>query len=173
MRAFLWRVARGLLVTQAISLAFITLGLWLSGLRIGIDVQRLIGEPACMPSIVYVWHPGLPSWPKVGDYILARMPDSGMGVGARHGDRIVKRVMAIEGDRVKVEGTELYINGRHTDRLWLAKSIPGKKPGDFDRDITIGEGELFLMGTTQESFDSRYWGPIKREAILGAAIPLF
>ena len=112
---------------------------------------------------------------KVGHYVLARMPATGLGVGARPGDRIVKRVRAVAGDTVKVEGTELYINGKHqdNDRLWLAKSIPGKEPGDFDREVTLGDGELFLMGTTRESFDSRYWGPVKREAILGSAIPLF
>lgn len=173
MRLFPWRFFRGVLVGSCVALALVTVGLWLTGLRIGLDVQRLIGEPACMPSIVYLWRPGLPAWPKVGDYIVARMPVTGLGVGARPGDRIVKRVMATEGDMVKVKGAELYINGSHTERLWLAKSIPGKRPGDFDRDITIGEGELFLMGSTQESFDSRYWGPIKREEILGAAIPLF
>lgn len=173
MRRSLWRFFRGVLVVQVVALALVSVGLWLTGLRIGLDVQRLIGQPACMPSIVYLWHPGLPAWPKVGEYIIARMPVTGLGVGARPGDRIVKRVMAIEGDTVKVESTELYINGSHTERLWLAKSIPGKKPGDFDRDITIGEGELFLMGSTKESFDSRYWGPIKREQILGSAIPLF
>ena len=32
--------------------------------------------------------------------------------------------------------------------------------------------DVFLMGTTHESFDSRYWGPVKREAIIGYAVPL-
>lgn len=32
---------------------------------------------------------------------------------------------------------------------------------------------MFLMGTTKESFDSRYWGAVNREAFLGYAIPLF
>jgi conjugal transfer pilin signal peptidase TrbI len=163
MKAWVRKLFRVWLVTNAVSIALITLGLWLSGLRIGIDVQRLIGEPACMPSLVYIWNPGLSE------------PATGLGVGARPGDRIVKRVRAVAGDTVKVEGTELYINGKHqdNDRLWLAKSIPGKGPGDFDREVTLGDGELFLMGTTKESFDSRYWGPVKREAILGSAIPLF
>ncbi|MHC3436288.1 signal peptidase I [Delftia acidovorans] len=175
MKAWVRKLFRVWLVTNAVSIALITLGLWLSGLRIGIDVQRLIGEPACMPSLVYIWNPGLSEPAKVGHYVLARMPATGLGVGARPGDRIVKRVRAVAGDTVKVEGTELYINGKHqdNDRLWLAKSIPGKEPGDFDREVTLGDGELFLMGTTRESFDSRYWGPVKREAILGSAIPLF
>ena len=175
MKSWVKKFVRVWLVVNAVSIALITLGLWLSGLRIGIDVQRLIGEPACMPSLVYIWKPGLSEPAKVGHYILARMPVTGLGVGARPGDRIVKRVRAVAGDTVKVEGTELYINGKHQekDRLWLSKSIPGKQPGDFDREVTLVDGELFLMGTTKESFDSRYWGTVKREAILGSAIPLF
>jgi conjugal transfer pilin signal peptidase TrbI len=149
------------------------LGLWLTGIRIGLDVQRLIGEPACMPSFAYLWKPGMTHEPKVGDYVLARMPKTSLGVGAREGDRIVKKVAAITGDSVRIEGTELWINGNHTDRLWLAKSIPGKKPGDFDVDLKLQQGQMFLMGTTKESFDSRYWGAVNREAFLGYAIPLF
>lgn len=167
------RALKWLVIVDFVAVGLVVAGLWLTGIRIGVDVQRLIGQPACMPSLVYLWHPGLVSPPKVGEYIVARMPLTGMTVGARPGDRIVKKVAAVQGDTVRVHGTELYINGQHVNRLWLAKSIPGKAPGDFDREITLQEGELFLMGTTQESFDSRYWGAIKREAIIGSAVPLF
>ena len=161
------------LISTPICIGLICLGLWLTGIRIGLDVQRLIGQPACMPSLVYLWKPGMPHQPKVGDYVLARMPKTGLGVGAREGDRIVKKIAAIAGDSVKVAGTELWINGKHAERLWLAKSIPGKAPGDFDAEFTLQEGQLFLMGTTKESFDSRYWGAVNRESFLGYAIPLF
>lgn len=173
-KPFWVRMLKGLVVSQAVAMAFIVAGLVLLDARIGVDVQRLIGEPACMPSLVYLWHKseGIPQ-AKTGDYVVALMPDSGMKVGARTGDRIVKKVMAVTGDRVRIAGTELWINGVHTDRLWLAKSLPDRAPGDFDRDEVLGEGELFLMGTTKESFDSRYWGTVHREAIIGSAIPLF
>lgn len=151
----------------------LALGLWLTGYRIGVDVQRLVGEPACMPSLFYLWKPGMPQEPKVGDYVLVRMPRSGLPVGAREGDRIVKKVAALAGDSVKVHGTEMWINEVHTERLWLAKSLPGKQPGDFDAEYILQDGQMFLMGTTKESFDSRYWGVVNREAFLGYAIPLF
>lgn len=162
----------GFFVLDIVAIALLVVGLHMSGLRIGLDVQRLIGEPACMPSLVYLWHSPDRATPKKGDYVVALMPDTGLGVGARKGDRIVKKVMAVEGDRVRIEGTELWINDEHADRLWLAKSIPGKAPGDFDRDSVMVEHEIFLMGTTQESFDSRYWGTLSRDAVIGYAIPL-
>lgn len=168
-----YRLIKVNLIGSLLVTGLIALGLWLTGIRIGVDVQRLVGEPACMPSLVYLWKKGMPQEPKVGDYVMTRMPKSGLSVGAREGDRIVKKVAALRGDTVKVEGTELWINGVHVDRLWLAKSLPGKSPGDFDAEYTLKEGQMFLMGTTKESFDSRYWGVVNREAFLGYAIPLF
>ncbi|MBV7542108.1 S26 family signal peptidase [Acidovorax sp. sic0104] len=166
------RFISSLLLAVLLVVAVSVVGLKAAGFRVGIDVQRLIGEPACMPTLVYLWHKPDRATPLKGDYVVARMPETGMGVGARKGDRIVKKVMATEGDRVRIQGTELWINEQHTERLWLAKSIPGRAPGDFDRDSVMGEHEMFLMGTTKESFDSRYWGTLRREQVLGYAIPL-
>lgn len=142
------------------------------GYRIGVDAQRLAGEPACLPNYLFIWSKTDGSSPHKGDYIVAKMPRNYFGVGARKGDRIIKIVMGVPGDKVRVEGTELWINDQHIDRLWLAKSLPGKEIGDFDMDITLEEHQYFVMGTTKESFDSRYWGPIARENIIGSATPL-
>ena len=171
-KAFLRVVGFGLLAALLLT-ALTVLALLLSGYRIGIDAQRLIGKPACMPSLIYLWTKTDGNPPITGDYIVARMPKTSFGIGGREGDRIVKIVAAVPGDKVRIVGTELWINGEHKDRLWLAKSLPGKTVGDYDMDMVLGERQYFVMGTTQESFDSRYWGPINREAIIGSARPLF
>ncbi len=150
-------------------------GVWAikaSGYRLDFDVQRVIGAPHCLPSFLYLSRMRVDHAPHRGDYVVARMPDSGMTVGAREGTRILKAVAGVPGDHIRIAGTELYINEMHRDRLWLAKSLPGRQPGDFDTDRVLQEGEYFLMGTTKESFDSRYWGPIREDAILGYARPL-
>lgn len=166
------RVLGKILVGVILALAAGVLLAMATGYRVGLDAQRLAGEPACMPFLIYVWHKNRGEAPVRGDYVVARMPKTGLGVGGREGDRIVKLVMAGPGDEVRIAGTELWINGKHTDRLWLAKSLPGKKVGDFDTHRVLGPREFFVMGTTKESFDSRYWGPINREAIIGTAIPV-
>lgn len=171
-----WRVVRATgiaLLALLVMLALVVLGLLVSGYRIGLDAQRLIGKPACMPSLVYLWTKTDGSAPERGEYIVARMPKTNFGIGGREGDRIVKIVAAVPGDNVRIAGTEMWINGEHKDRLWLAKSLPGKGVGDYDVEMVLGERQYFVMGTTQESFDSRYWGPINREAIIGSAMPLF
>lgn len=53
-RGWIRRFLRYLLwsfVWLVLLLGGLVLGMKLTGLRIGIDVQRLIGEPACMPSL--------------------------------------------------------------------------------------------------------------------------
>ncbi|BCU08437.1 hypothetical protein Atep_31140 (plasmid) [Allochromatium tepidum] len=148
--------------------------LWRAGdYRLGVDVQRFTGEPSCLPFTLFVMHMQVDRPPQRGDFVVATMPDSGLPLGARPGARILKRIAGVPGDQIRIEGTELYINGLHRDRLWLAKSLPGKQPGDFDLNLTLADGQYFLLGSTQESFDSRYWGPIHREAIRGYAHPLF
>lgn len=141
--------------------------------RLGLDVQRVLGEPSCLPDVLYVLDYRLTRAPDRGDYVIARMPETGLGVGARAGMRIVKQVLAIAGDSVEIRGTEFYINGQHAGRLWLALSIPGKAPGDFDAAYTLGQNQFFLVGTENESFDSRYWGPVNGVQIVGYAHPLF
>lgn len=152
--------------------ATITSGLMAQGYRLGIDGQRLMGEPACLEETLFVLKMRLEKMPAKGDHVVARMPDTGMPIGGKAGTRIIKIVAAVPGDHIQVKGTELYINGQLKDRLWLAKSIPGKRPGDFDMDFTLQSKEFFLMGTTKESFDSRYWGKVHLEAIRGFAHPV-
>lgn len=142
-----------------------------SDYRLGFDVQRFTGEPVCLSYFAFLIHYG-ETTPRVGDFVVAAMPDTGLPIGGRPGASIVKKVMGVPGDHIRIEGTELYINGLPVDRLWLAKSIPGKKIGDFDTSITLGPDQYFLMGTTKESFDSRYWGPVSGASIRGSARPL-
>lgn len=159
------------LLAFAIGATLISIGL-ANGYRIGIDGQRLVGDPACLEETLFVLNMKLERAPTTGDHVVALMPDTGMPIGGRAGNRIIKLVAAVPGDQIEVKGTELYINGHLKDRLWLAKSIPGKKPGDFDTHFTLQANEYFLMGTSKESFDSRYWGKVHLEAIRGFAYPV-
>lgn len=166
-KRFFWQVGGFFLGAVALLSA-----LQASSYRIGFDVQRLSGEPTCLPSFLYVMKYELDHKPRLGDYVVAKMPDTGLPIGGRPGDNIIKRVVGIPGDHIRIQGTELYINGMQRDRLWLAKSIPGKDVGSFDAEYSLQEGQYFLMGSTKESFDSRYWGALSLDSIRGFARPL-
>lgn len=133
--------------------------------KLGTDGQKV----RCLPWSVFLIKSEPPADIERGDLIQFRASNVGHGF---EGYPWVKMVGAVPGDRVEIRGERLFINGRLRDQLWLVKAL-GKKPGDFDTSYTVPPGEYFVMGTTPESFDSRYWGTIKREQIIGSASPLF
>ena len=107
-----------------------------------------------------------------GDAPCTRPCRGAWGDTCTGGTLVEEHIIGVPGDTIRIQGTELWINGEHTDRLWLAKSLPGKTVGDYDTEMVLPPGQYFVMGTTHESFDSRYWGPLHREAIIGTARPL-
>ncbi len=94
--------------------------------------------------------------PRRGDVVLASHP-------AKPGMRIVKRVVALPGDRVDVEGERCWVNGTpygETDDAGPAE------PPDSARAWTLGDGEWLLLGDDPyASTDSREFGPAGRDDI--------
>ena len=168
------RVAGKALVWASLGLGTMVAGMFVSGWHIGMDVQRIMGAEACMPSTFYAWHRSADFEPAKGQYVVTYMPrhDLTGKAGAAPGSRLIKIIRATAGDHVKIVGTYLWINDEMVDRLWLAKSLPGKTVGDFDVNMVLGPDEYFLMGTEQASFDSRYWGVVRRPALVGYSVPV-
>ncbi len=105
----------------------------------------------------------LASPPGRGDVIVFRAPPSP--------DRdFVKRVIGLPGERVRISGGEIFVNGERLDETYLAES-------DLRRDMdcvpnTLGcvlaEDEYFVLGDNRDhSNDSRDWGPVRLEVIVG------
>ena len=95
---------------------------------------------------------------------------------------VVKRVIALPGDTVEVsldgEGNVIvYLNGQlvEEDYAYNAKDVD-IDTSSFNRPITLGEGEIFVMGDNRyHSLDSRSFsvGPIDTDAILGRVVIRF
>ena len=82
----------------------------------------------------------------------------------------IKRVVAGPGDTISIENGIPIVNGKKLDD-W--KTIPcGHSPGcDFGTEITVPENSYFMMGDNRpNSDDSRFWGPVPREWIVGHAV---
>lgn len=80
----------------------------------------------------------------------------------------VKRIIGLPGERVRIEGDTIYINGEPLEEHY------GKDPisdsGRAEEEITLGEDEYFVLGDNREvSIDSRSSsvGNVKRDWILG------
>lgn len=82
----------------------------------------------------------------------------------------VKRIIGLPGERIKIEGDTIYINGEPLEEHY------GKDPiwnsGRAEEEIILGEDEYFVLGDNREvSIDSRSpsVGNVKKDWILGKA----
>ena len=91
-------------------------------------------------------------------------------------DDLIKRVIALGGETISIKSCVVYINGTILAEPYLpARDTEMTDPQDRCStvdivDTVIPEGEFFLMGDNRpQSYDSRMFGPITREMIVGRA----
>jgi signal peptidase I len=84
----------------------------------------------------------------------------------------VKRVVGMPGDRIAVQDGHVIRNGRRASEPFAARC--GSGPECDLAPIKIPPGHLFLMGDNRgNSGDSRYWGPVPRDQIIGRAVATY
>ena len=85
----------------------------------------------------------------------------------------IKRIVAGPGDRLRIEDGHAVVNGE------VAKEDFTRECGqagdcDFPQEITIPEDHYFMMGDNRgQSTDSRFWGPVPRDSIIGKAFATY
>jgi conjugative transfer signal peptidase TraF len=88
------------------------------------------------------------------------------------GDRFIKRIAANDGDRVCADEDAIRINDR-TVAHRAAHDSQGRALPRWSGCRDLSADEVFLMGDTPDSFDSRYFGPVSIADIEGAWRKLF
>lgn len=89
-----------------------------------------------------------------------------VGVRTRGRDDLIKRVIGLPGETLEVRDNRVLIDGIPLDEPYLHDGVSMPDEGPF----TIGEDEVFLMGDNRQfSFDSRRFGPIQIEDVIGRA----
>lgn len=81
----------------------------------------------------------------------------------------IKRVIATEGQHVKIEGNVVYINGKPLEEKYLAEDVVTEEK--FFNDFVVPKGYIFAMGDNRpHSTDCREFGCIPLEKIEGVVI---
>ena len=107
--------------------------------------------------------------PKQGDVIVFKYPED------RSKD-FIKRVIGVPGDEVQIRDKQVYVNGVpyknphevHKDSHVLSST---SNPRDNMSPIRVPADSYFVMGDNRDnSYDSRYWGFVKKSDLVGLAI---
>lgn len=93
--------------------------------------------------------------PEVGDIIVFELEDRSL----------IKRVIGVPGDKVIIKDSKVYVNGDLIEEPYI-------KDVEFDSgqysDTILDEGVYYVMGDNRnDSFDSRYFGTVSEEQIVG------
>ena len=80
----------------------------------------------------------------------------------------IKRVIAVAGDRVRIDSGQVYVNGRRLDEEYVALGFADDRSYP---EIVIPPHSYFLLGDHRNmSDDSRDFGPVSARFIYGKAV---
>ena len=104
--------------------------------------------------------------PDRGDVVILHAPT------LNGGEPIVKRIIAVEGDRVAIRKDGVYVNGERLNETdgslgyVIDEYSYGTKP-----EQTVEEGKIFVLGDHRSvSYDSRSFGQVDANAVIGKVL---
>ncbi|MBR3146992.1 MAG: signal peptidase I [Eubacterium sp.] len=107
--------------------------------------------------------------PEKGDVIVFRTNSNSLLDDSGKHKLLIKRVIGVPGDKIRIVHGEVYINGEPDDQSYTRD---GDTTG-YIEDAVVPEGKLFCMGDNREvSIDSRSGevGFIDQDTIVGKAV---
>jgi signal peptidase I len=107
--------------------------------------------------IVYLFHP-----PQRGDIIVFDPP-------TLSDKPYIKRVIGLPGDIITIENGDVYRNGIILDEPYIQDGITDCPRSKCDP-VLVPEGDVYVLGDNRKnSTDSRIFGPVSVESIIGKA----
>lgn len=106
--------------------------------------------------------------PQRGDIIVFKYP-------VDESKDFIKRVIGLPGETVELRDKVVYINGEPLEEPYVRHTSAAMMPvRDNFGPYKVPEGCYFMLGDNREgSHDSRWWGPVKREKIVGKALFIY
>lgn len=95
-------------------------------------------------------------------------------VSRRSEENFIKRVVAGPGDTVAVVDGHVVRNGKRQRESFIQERCETGAPADFPEPIRVPADHFFMMGDNRQcSEDSRFWGPVPTEWIIGKAFSTY
>jgi signal peptidase I len=95
--------------------------------------------------------------PERGDIIVFHPPNN-------LGEDYIKRIVGLPGERVEIRQGKVWADGVALDEPYVSRASSDSKSW------TLGDGEYLVFGDNRnDSSDSRNWGPLEEESIVGKA----
>lgn len=105
-----------------------------------------------------------------GAYVMFELRFKYIDKGVSHG--VIKQIMCVEGDHLSRLANTFFCNGKKV-AVTKSTSRAGAELPQFYFDGNIPAGFIFVAGRHKDSYDSRYFGLLKKEEVQTVAYPLF
>jgi signal peptidase I len=144
--------------------------------KIGFGATFPLILPFGVPVLTTVRVPGL-LMPRIGDVVVLSFGQETPGGGAHSAGLLIKRCVALAGDTLFLIGGRVFVNGR--ELLLPASATPHDPRSDMPHPspfgpVVIPKGYCFVLGDNPgQSSDSRMFGPVPTDAIVGRALFIY
>lgn len=104
--------------------------------------------------------------PKKGDIVVLKNPRD-------ESQEFIKRIIALPLDTIKIEGGQIYINGGELNESYLPAGTQTRSGAFLTEGTTIraDPNQYFVIGDNRShSSDSREWGAVTKQEIVGKAL---